>query len=415
MNRYAMIILITLAIEYLLSAYADILNLSRLASSLPEEMRGVYDPEKYKVSQAYAREKTIFGLFTSSFMLVLMLLFWFFEGFNVLDQVVRALGFSPLMTGLAYIGLLLFLRSVIALPFSLYSTFIIEARFGFNQTTPAVFITDLVKGTLLSLLLGGPTLALLLIFFESAGPLAWLYAWGATTLFAFLLQWIAPAWIMPLFNQFKALEAGELKDAIMAFAQSVHFPLQNVFVMDGSRRTKKSNAFFTGFGKNKRIALFDTLIENHTTPELVSILAHEIGHYKKRHITQGLILSTLHTGLMFCLLSIFISHNGLYEAFYMAQPSLYTGFIFFGMLFAPIEFFLSLFLNMLSRKNEYEADRFAVESFRQPETMIEALKKLSAHNLANLTPHPVHTFLNDSHPSLLARIRAIKDAAQSAN
>ncbi|MFQ5589233.1 MAG: M48 family metallopeptidase, partial [Nitrospiria bacterium] len=284
MNSYAIIILITLVIEYLLGTYADILNLSRLESTPPQEMQGVYDPEKYKTSQNYTRARTTFGLFTSSFMLVLMLLFWFLEGFNLLDQVVRTWGLGPLATGLAYIGVLLLCRKIISLPFSLYSTFVIEARFGFNQTTPAVYISDLVKGTLLSLLLGVPILAALLSFFESAGPAAWLYAWGATTVFALFIQLIAPTWIMPLFNQFKPLEAGELKDAIMAFAQSVHFPLQNVFVMDGSRRTKKSNAFFTGFGKNKRIALFDTLIENHTTPELVSILAHEIGHYKKKHI-----------------------------------------------------------------------------------------------------------------------------------
>ncbi len=411
MNLYAIIILSTLIIEYALSLYADILNLSRLKSTLPEEMQGIYDPEKYKKSQEYTRVNTKFSIFTASVMLLLMLFFWFGGGFNLLDQVVRGWGLHPLLTGLLYIALLLFLQKIISLPFSLYSTFVIEARFGFNQTTPSVFISDLLKGTLLAFLLGGPILAALLAFFESAGSLAWLYAWGITTLFGFLIQLIAPTWIMPLFNKFKPLETGELKNAIMAFAQSVHFPLQNVFVIDGSRRTRKSNAFFTGFGKNKRIALFDTLIENHTTPELVSILAHEIGHYKKNHITHGFILSTIHTGLMFYLLSIFISHAGLYSAFYMEQPSLYTGFIFFGMLFAPMDFFLSLFFNMLSRKNEYEADRFAVESFKQPETMVTALKKLSVHNLANLTPHPMYTFLNYSHPPLLARIRAIRAAS----
>ncbi len=411
MNTYAIIIISAIGIEFALNMTANYFNLSQLKSALPEEMEGIYDPEKYKQSQAYTRVNTKFGFFTSTFMLLVSLMFWFSGGFNQLDLIIRSWRFSPLVTGLIYIGLLILLRKIITLPFSLYSTFVIESRFGFNQTTPSVYISDLLKGTALSLLLGTPVLAALLAFFEFAGTHAWLYAWGLTTLFSFLVQLIAPTWIMPLFNQFKPLESGELKDAIIAFAQSVRFPLQNVFVMDGSRRTRKSNAFFTGFGKNKRIALFDTLIENHTTPELVSILAHEIGHYKKKHITQGLILSTIHTGVIFYLFSIFISHTGLYETFYMDQPSLYTGFIFFGMLFAPMEFFLSLFFNMLSRKNEYEADRFAVETYKQPETMVNALKKLSAHNLANLTPHPIYAFLNYSHPPLLARIQAIRSAS----
>lgn len=412
MNNYGMIILFTLVLEYILNLSADVLNLSRLSDELPEEVQDIYNADEYRKSQDYTRVNTKFGFLTSTYHLLVTFLFWFSGGFNFLDQVIRTWAFSPLITGLIYIGILLVLNKLISIPFSLYGTFVIEARFGFNKTTPMLYFSDLIKGAFLSLLIGGPILALLLAFFEWAGTWAWLYAWGITTLFTLVIQLIAPTWIMPLFNKFKPLESGELKDQIMAFAKSIHFPLQNVFVMDGSKRSSKSNAFFTGFGKNKRIALFDTLIETQTIPELVSILAHEIGHYKKKHITQGLILSTLQTGMMFYLLSIFISHSRLYDAFYMAQPSIYTGLIFFGMLYTPIELILSLFFNLLSRKNEYEADQFAVESFKQPEIMVDALKKLSAHNLTNLTPHPVYTFLNFSHPPLLERIRAIRSASE---
>lgn len=408
MNLYGTIVLLTLISEYLLNLLSDTLNISRLSAELPKEMQGIYDAEAYAKSQDYARHSTKFGIITSSLMLALTLTFWFSGGFNHLDQWVRTWEFNALMSGLLYIGILNCLLALLSLPFSIYRTFVIEEQFGFNTTTPRLFLVDLLKGAVLSVVLGGPLLAALLSFFEFAGPAAWLYAWILITVFILLIQLIAPTWIMPLFNTFKSLEAGELKDKIMALAKTLDFPLQNVFVIDGSKRSSKSNAFFTGFGKNKRIALYDTLIETQTTQELVAILAHEIGHYKKKHVQQGLVLSILHTGVVLKLLSIFLSQQGLYDAFYIAEPAIYTGLLFFGMLYSPIEFILSLFLNGLSRKNEYEADRFAVNTVDQVETMVTALKKLAAHNLSNLTPHPVHIFLNASHPPLLERIRAIR-------
>ncbi len=270
---------------------------------------------------------------------------------------------------------------------------------------------DLLKGLGLSAVIGGTVLSVVLWFFEYAGEYAWLYCWIATTLFTIFMQFIAPTWIMPLFNKFIPLEDGELRNAILSYADSVNFPLKNVFVMDGSKRSTKSNAFFTGFGKNKRIALFDTLIEKHTVGELVAVLAHEIGHYKKKHILQGMIISILHMGVVFYLLSIFLTHKGLFDAFYMEEMSIYAGLIFFGMLYSPIEMILSIFMQIFSRKNEYEADRFAAQTTAQPESMINALKKLSADNLSNLTPHPLYVFFNYSHPPTLERIRAIKNAA----
>ena len=308
-------------------------------------------------------------------------------------------------------GILFFANFLISLPFSVYSTFVIEEKFGFNKTTPKTFVLDIVKGIVLSVVIGGVVLAGILLFFMNAGELAWLYCWAAVTAFSLVMQFIAPTWIMPLFNKFTSLEEGELRDAIFRMAEKAKFPLKNLYVMDGSKRSAKSNAFFTGFGKNKRIALFDTLIAQHTIPELVAILAHEIGHYQKKHILQSMLISIAYTGIMFYLLSIFLDHQGLFDAFYMTHQSVYAGLIFFSMLFSPISEILGVFMQYFSRKNEYEADRYAVELTEDPESMINALKKLSAHNLSNLTPHPFYVMLNYSHPPVLERIRAIRKLA----
>ena len=414
MNIYGAIILATLLASYLLDLITEIINLKALREELPEEFADVYDREKYRKSQAYTRERTRFGLLTSSFGLLVTLVFWFAGGFNYLDEIVRSWSLGPIWTGLLYIGILILARSAISLPFSIYSTFAIEERYGFNKTTPKTFILDLIKGTALGIVIGGAVLAGVLYFFEYSGPYAWLYCWIAVTLFSLVMQFIAPTWIMPLFNKFTPLEEGDLRSAIMDYARSVKYPLENLFVMDGSKRSAKSNAFFTGFGKHKRIALFDTLIENQTVPEIVAVLAHEIGHFKKKHILQGMVIGILHTGVMFYLLSIFLSHQGLFEAFYMenaAATPIYAGLIFFGMLFSPIEMILSVFMQIFSRKNEFEADRYAAQTTGDPESMVSALKKLSAHNLSNLTPHPLYVFLNYSHPPVLERIRAIRALA----
>jgi STE24 endopeptidase len=385
-----------------------LLNLKHLSSDLPKEFEGTYDAEAYRNSQDYTRVYTRFGFLTGSISLIITLIFWFSGGFNYLDKIIRAWELGAVGTGLVYIAILVIARSIISLPFSLYTTFVIEERFGFNKTTLKTFILDRIKGLFLGVLIGGPLLAGLLYFFNVIGSMAWLYAWAATTLFTLIIQFIAPTWIMPLFNKFTPLEDGELRDSIIDYTKKVDFPLKGLFVMDGSKRSKKSNAFFTGFGKNKRIALFDTLIENHTVGELVSVLAHEVGHYKKKHILKSMIISILHMGFMFYLLSIFLSHQGLFEAFYMDNMSVYAGLIFFGMLYTPIEMILSVVMQIFSRKNEYEADRFAAKTTENSEHMISALKKLSRDNLTNLTPHPVYVFLNYSHPPVLKRIEAIR-------
>ncbi len=408
MNIYVVVILLAIAANYLLNLVSDLLNLRALNNRLPEEFRDVYDEEKYRKAQSYTRVRTRFGLLTSTFSLLVLLVFWFAGGFNWVDQFVRDFGYGTITTGLLYVGILILAQTILSLPFSIYSTFAIEERFGFNKTTPVTFITDRLKGIMLTVLLGGPLLAGVIGIFEYFGAVAWMYAWIVVVLFTLFVQFIAPTWIMPLFNKFTPLEDSELRQSILDYAEKVSFPLQGIYKIDGSRRSSKSNAFFTGFGRNKRIALFDTLIENHTVPELVAVLAHEVGHYKKKHILKSMVISLLHTGIMLFLLSLFIRVPGLHEAFLMEEISVYAGLVFFGLLYSPVEMVLSVIMQIVSRKHEFEADRFAADSTDDPESMVSVLKKLSADNLSNLTPHPFHVFLNYSHPPVLQRIRAVR-------
>jgi STE24 endopeptidase len=411
MNFIGIIILLALLGEFILNITADKLNLSRLQKQIPEPFKDIYDDEQYRKSQEYLRVNTLFGWISSTVDLTLLLVFWFAGGFSILDNWVRSFGMGPIFTGLMFIGILGFLKMLISIPFSIYDTFIIEERFGFNKTTPRTFVMDLIKGLLLAILLGVPILYAILWFFEYAGNIAWLYCWIAVTIYSLIIHYVAPNWIMPLFNKFETLEDGRLKETIFNYARSIKFPLANVYVMDGSRRSSKSNAFFTGFGKNKRIVLFDTLIARHTIEELVSVLAHEMGHYKKKHILKSMILGILQSGIMFYLLSIFISNEGLFHAFYVENISVYAGLVFFGMLYFPLAFFLSLITMAISRKNEYEADWFAITTTRFKEPMVSALKKLSLNNLSNLVPHPFYVFLHYSHPPVLERIKAIEAVA----
>ena len=407
MNFIAIIILVAIGVDFILNLLADGLNLKQLQSELPQTFQGVYDADRYRKSQQYLKVNTQFGWVTSAFSLSLILVFWFAKGFLLLDQWVRSFELGPVLTGLVYMGILLLSKAILSLPFGLYATFVIEERFGFNTTTWKIYVMDLIKGLALALLLGTPLLAAILMFFQYAGANAWWYCWIGITLYMLGVQYIAPTWIMPLFNKFTPLEDGELKSAILSYANSIDFPLENVYQMDGSRRSTKSNAFFTGFGKHKRIILFDTLIKQHSVKELVAVLAHEMGHYKKKHIHQSLFLGILQTGLMLFLLSHFITYEGLFEAFYMPQQSIYAGMIFFAMLYAPIDFFVTIFLQILSRKNEIAADQFAAETTKDPRSMVAALKKLTVHNLSNLTPHPFYVFLNYSHPPVLKRIQML--------
>lgn len=407
------IILATMLLDVILEITADVLNLRQLNSNLPEAFKGWYPPEKYASSQRYLRVNTRFGWWVRCADFAVILGFWFGGGFALLDQWVRSLYVSPLVSGLIYIGILVAAKAILGLPFSIYATFVIEERFGFNKTTWRTFIIDKLKALMLALVLGIPLLAAILGFFQYAGPWAWLYCWLAVVIFMLVVQYIAPTWIMPLFNRFEPLPDGELRDAITDYARSIDFALENIFVMDGSKRSTKSNAFFTGFGRHRRIVLFDTLIARHSVDELVAVLAHEMGHYKKKHIFKMMAVGILQAGMMFYILSIFISYPGLFAAFRVQEVSVYAGLIFFSVLYAPLDVLLGLILQGLSRKHEFEADRFASSTVSRAGAMITAIKRLSVDNLSNLQPHPLYVFLHYSHPPVLERIAAIDSATTS--
>ena len=402
------IILITLIVDFTMNYVADRLNIGMLTTHLPEKFSDIYDKERYEKSQHYLKATTRFGTITSTIDLGALLGFWFLGGFGALDNYVRGTGWSSIGCGLLFIGILAACKFIISLPFSIYSTFVIEKKFGFNKTTPKLFVLDLLKSMILSMALGIPLLSAIFWFLESTGPWAWVICWGVTTVFILAVQYIVPTWIMPLFNKFTPLEDGELKNKLFAYAKTIDFPLTQIFVMDGSKRSTKSNAFFTGFGKNKRIVLFDTLINAHTPDELLAVLAHEMGHYKKKHIQRRLILGILQMGVVFYLLSLFITQQSLFTAFYVDTPSIYAGLIFFSILFSPVDLVISIVMQFFSRKDEYEADRFAALTTKKAGALTTALKKLSADNLANLTPHPFYVFLHYSHPPLVQRVAAME-------
>ena len=411
MNGYLIFILAVLILSWLLDLALELLNLRSLTQELPTEFQGWYDAGKYATSQQYLRETTGFGCITDTFFLVLTVAFILLGGFNLFDRIARAGGFGEIPTGLCFAGILLLASDIIHIPFSAYGTFVIEERYGFNKTTLKVFIIDHLKGWLLAAAIGSPVLALVLWFFQKTGPLAWIWCWAALTVIQIVLMFLAPAVIMPLFNKFIPLADGELKSAIERYAEGQHFRLQGIFTMDGSRRSTKSNAFFTGFGRFRRIVLYDTLIEKHSVDELVSIFAHEVGHYKMRHIIRLLAMSIATSGIMFFILSLFLNNHSLSAAFSMEHTSLYATFFFFAFLYAPIEILLGIGTNMLSRTHEFEADAFATRTVKSSAPLITALKKLSVDNLSNLTPHPAKVFLQYSHPPVLARIQRLRRSA----
>ncbi len=414
MNIYLVIIIAALLVNYALSTTAAWLNLRNISEELPQEFHGFYDEERYRKSQQYLRETTAFGLIHDTFHLVIILAFILAGGFNFVDEIARSAGADTITTGLIFAGIILLMSQLIDIPFSAWSTFVIEEKFGFNKTTVKTFITDILKGLVLTALIGGLVFAVIIWFFEAMGPEAWIYCWVALSIFQIMLMFVAPVLIMPLFNKFEPLGPGKLKKSIMDYARKENFKMQGVFKMDGSKRSTKSNAFFTGFGKFKRIVLFDTLIARHTVEELTAIIAHEMGHYKLKHILKAIVRSILMAGFTFWLLSLFIGNQGLFQAFRMEHVSIYASLFFFGFLYAPIGMVTGIIDKAISRRHEFEADEYAVRSYGHPDDMINALKKLSVDNLSNLTPHPFMVALEYSHPPVLERIRAIRKIANAA-
>ncbi|MGY8687286.1 MAG: M48 family metallopeptidase, partial [Verrucomicrobiales bacterium] len=333
--------------------------------------------------------------------------------FQWLDGLARGFGQGPIVTGLIFVAAMVVAGQILSLPFNLYDTFVIEEKYGFNKTTGKTYATDFVKNLFLSAALGLPIFSLLLYLFQnpSFGNIAWLVAWIATTIFQLIILFIYPKWILPLFNEFKPLEDQELKDGIETMAKKCDFPLTGIFEMDGSKRSTKSNAYFAGFGKHKKIALFDTLIKKHSVPELVAVLAHEIGHFKKKHILKTLILGILQMGVIFYLLGLFLNNRSLFDAFGVQETSVYLSFIFFSFLLSPLSKLIGVGMAIFSRKNEFEADAFAVDVTGSATPLITALKSLSEDNLSNLTPHPFYVFINYSHPPMTERLAALRALA----
>ncbi len=413
MNVYLVVILAILLGSHLLTVIIERLNLKHLTPNLPAEFIGFYDQKKYTKSQEYSRENTTSDLIQSTIQIIVTAAFILCGGFNLVDQWVRTLHYGPIVTGIIYIFSLALLAGLLNLPFQIYDIFVIEEKYGFNRTSAKTFILDIFKSLMLLFLLGTPVLAVTLWFFREVGPLAPLYIWGIFTVFQIFMMFLAPILIFPLFNKYTPLEEGDLKDKIENYARNHKFTMRGVFTMDGSRRSTRSNAFFTGFGKSRRIVLFDTLINNHSSAELLAILAHEIGHYRLKHILKQAAVSVIETGITLYILSLFINNRALFDAFKMNDISVYASLIFFGFLYTPISLLISIAMNWFSRKYEYEADRFAVETLGEGESLSYALKKLSVDNLSNLTPHPWKVFLTYSHPPVLERIRAIRRVAEN--
>jgi STE24 endopeptidase len=410
-NVVAITLIIALFFLWKLDLITTLLNLKSLSPEVPDEFKGVYDEDKYAKSQDYTRASARFEVVSSAISLTGFLVFWFFGGFRFLDDLARGLGGSILTMGLVYIAAIALLNHLFRLPFEIYDTFVLEERFGFNKTTPKTFFADQIKSLFLLSILGLPVVAgILWIFLEV--PNAWLWAWVSFTCFTLLLTYLAPAFILPLFNKFEPMPDGELKQAIEAMAKKVDFPLTEVSIMDGSKRSAKSNAFFTGFGKNKKIALYDNLIEQQTTEELVAVLAHEIGHFKCKHIVQRIALSIVQTGVIFFLLGLIVGASNvfsekLFDAFGVI-PSVHVGLVLFMVIFGPVSRLLSVAMNAWSRKHEFEADAYAAKAQQNSAHLVSALKKLSTENLSNLTPHPLNVFLNHSHPPVTQRIAALR-------
>ncbi|MFT6698763.1 MAG: STE24 endopeptidase [Porticoccaceae bacterium] len=401
------ILIAIISINFMIDKILDTLNAKHFDYEVPEKLANVYDKEAYKKSQAYKKTNAKFSNLTSTFSIILTLVFFFVDGFKYVDNFTRSFTDNPILLALIFFGVIMFGSDILTTPFSYYKTFVIEEKFGFNKSTQKTFWLDKLKGWLMSILLGGGVLSLIIWFFQFAGENFWIYAWILVAVFSLFMNMFYAKLIVPLFNKQKPLEDGELKSAIEKYAKKVGFTLNNIFVIDGSKRSTKANAYFSGFGSQKRITLFDTLINDLETDEIVAVLAHEVGHYKRKHIIFNLASSTLLTGFTFFLLSLFINSSILSEALGVAIPSFHIGLITFGILYSPISELTGLMMNYISRVFEYQADNFAKETFAA-KPLITSLKKLSKNSLSNLTPHPGYVFKHYSHPTLLERIQNLE-------
>jgi len=393
--------------DFIFERFLEYLNSTRWSDQLPEEVKDIYDEDKYRTQQTYEKVNYRFSLLSSSISFALTFLMFLFAGFAWVNQISLSISVNPIWSALFFFGILLFASDLINTPFSVYDTFVIEQRFGFNKTTPKTFVLDKLKGYLLGALIGGGLLALIIYIYQLTTSNFWIYAWLVVSGFSVFMVFFYSTLIVPLFNKQTPLPEGELKSAIENFALKVGFKLDNIFVIDGSKRSTKANAYFSGFGSKKRIVLYDTLINDMTTNELVAVLAHEIGHYKKNHVIWSMLIGILQTGFILFVFSLFVGSPELSAALGVDKPTFHIGLIAFGILYSPISTITGLAMSIFSRKNEYQADAFAAKYF-DGEELASALKKLSVKNLSNLRPHPAYVFFHYSHPTLLQRLQVLK-------
>ena len=401
------IIVLIIVINFIIDKVLDYLNAKNYDNPIPRELDDVYDDVEYKKSQAYKKTNYKFGILSSLFSLLLTLGFLFFDGFEYVDNIARSYSDNPIVIALIFFGIIMLASDLISTPFGYYKTFVIEERFGFNKTSKKTFVLDKIKGLLMMVIIGGAILTLIIWFYEQTQDLFWLYAWGIVTIFTVFMNMFYSKLIVPLFNKQTPLEDGTLRDKISDYAKSVGFNLDKIFVIDGSKRSTKANAYFSGFGNEKRVTLYDTLIKELDEEEIVAVLAHEVGHYKKKHIIYNLIVSIALTGLTFFILSIFISNPLLSNALGVETASFHVGLIAFGLLYSPISELTGLVMNQLSRKFEYQADDYAKSTYNA-EPLVTSLKKLSKNSLSNLTPHPAYVLAHYSHPTLLERVKNLR-------
>lgn len=408
MTTLILSIILTISVFFfLLERILDFLNLKNLKAELPDELKDIYDAEKYTKSQQYERDSSHFGFYSSTYSFLLTLLMLIFGGFGRFYDWIVHISPNLVIETLLFFGLLLLISEILTLPFSYYAVFVIEEKYGFNKMNLKTFLLDKFKSLLVSGILGGFILTAVVWFYTLTQHNFWIYAWIIMTLFTVFMMMFYSSLIVPIFNKQTPLEAGELRSKIEEFSKTVNFKIDNIFVIDGSKRSSKANAYFSGLGNKKRIVLYDTLINDLNTNELLAVLAHEVGHYQKKHTLWALLISFVQTGFTLYILSLFISIPELSYALGSEHQSFALGFLAFGILFTPIETILGFFMNIISRKNEYQADAFA-KQHNLGEHLISGLKKLSVNNLSNLTPHPAVVFMHYSHPTLLQRIKAIK-------
>ncbi len=401
------VIIAIIVANFIKDKILNALNAKHYNDPIPDELSDVYDEEEYKKSQAYKRTNYRFGIWSSTFSVVLTLTFLILDGFEYVDNIARSYSSNPIVIALIFFGIIMLASSVLTTPFSYYSTFVIEEKFGFNKTTKKTFVLDKIKGLLMMAILGGGILAIIIWIYQLTREQFWLYAWGVVTLFTVFMNMFYSKLIVPIFNKQTPLEDGTLREKISEYAKSVGFNLNKIFVIDGSKRSTKANAYFSGFGSEKRVTLYDTLLNDLDEEEIVSVLAHEVGHYKKKHIIFNLFASVVLTGITLYILSIFISNPLLSNALGVTIPSFHVGLIAFGLLYSPISGITGLLMNHLSRKFEYQADDYAKTTYK-PQPLITSLKKLNKKSLSNLTPHPAYVWIHYSHPTLLQRVLNLK-------